>query len=72
MRNPLSVTTFILLVIVAGVFYIAHGFHEARLDRVAELRADHLAKITRECHRMYPHSEYRQEGCVQGIMGDSR
>ena len=68
--KPLLVTSLIALVIVAGVFYIAHGFHEARLDRVAELRADHLAKITRECHRMYPHSEDRQRECVHGIMGD--
>ena len=72
MRSPLTVTTFILLVIVAGVFYIAHGFHAARLDRVAELRADHLAKITRECHRMYPHSEDRQRECVHGIMGERK
>ena len=72
MRSPLTVTTFILLVIVAGVFYIAHGFHEAKLERVAKMRAVHYAAIAEQCGRFYPRSEDRQRECVHGIMGERK
>jgi len=70
MRSPLTVTTFILLVIVIGVFHITYTFHEARQAQIALDRAEFRAAIENKCKYVYPDSERRQEGCVQGIMGD--
>lgn len=64
MNRPLTFTVFLLAWIVAGIFYVAHDFDEARQIHFENKAIEYQVLIERKCGYAFPLKSEVYDECV--------
>lgn len=65
MNRPITITIFMLALLVAGIFHVAHGAHEKGLVLEQQKAIEYQAMVKRECKLRFPIPGKSRDKCVE-------